>query len=228
MSERLLTASEVAELLNVPESWVREATREQRLPYIALGRYRRYARAQIEAWLEQQQAGPTCPDPTCFPAPRELDMSTHASPGTRSGERSGATEASAAPSGGSATATPAAAACSKRSARNPPGTASSPNGSCAAGSSTSNATATENPHKITFASFAEQWLEEYLPGRNLKLTTTDGYRQTLRNHLLPHFGHTSLEELERRPELIDRYITLKTRQGLVAEDGHQPPRAAAD
>ncbi len=62
MQERLLTAGEVAELLNVPESWVREATREQRLPYIALGRYRRYARAQIEAWLEQQQGGPTVPE----------------------------------------------------------------------------------------------------------------------------------------------------------------------
>jgi excisionase family DNA binding protein len=58
VSERLLTASEVAELLSVPESWVREATREQRIPYIALGRYRRYARAQIAAWLEQQQARP--------------------------------------------------------------------------------------------------------------------------------------------------------------------------
>lgn len=58
MKERLLTAGEVAELLNVPESWVREATRDQRLPHLALGRYRRYSREQIEAWLEQQQAGP--------------------------------------------------------------------------------------------------------------------------------------------------------------------------
>lgn len=70
------------------------------------------------------------------------------------------------------------------------------------------------PEKTTFASFAQQWLEDYLPGRNLKLTTSDGYRQTLRNHLLPHFGTTSLEEMERKPELIDRYITLKTREGL--------------
>jgi excisionase family DNA binding protein len=57
MSERLLTAGEVAELLAVPESWVREATREGRLPYLALGRYRRYSRAAIGAWLEEQQAG---------------------------------------------------------------------------------------------------------------------------------------------------------------------------
>lgn len=72
----------------------------------------------------------------------------------------------------------------------------------------------QKPERTLFATFAKQWLEEYLPGRNLKLTTTDGYRQTLRNHLLPHFGTTSLEELEHKPELIDRYITTKTRQGL--------------
>ena len=59
MNERLLTAGEVAELLNVPESWVREATREQRLPYLALGRYRRYSHPAIQAWLAQQAAGPS-------------------------------------------------------------------------------------------------------------------------------------------------------------------------
>jgi excisionase family DNA binding protein len=58
MSERLLTAAEVAELLALPESWVREATREGRLPHLALGRYRRYSRSAIEAWLEEQQSGP--------------------------------------------------------------------------------------------------------------------------------------------------------------------------
>jgi excisionase family DNA binding protein len=58
MSERLLTAAEVAELLAVPTSWVREATRSGRLPYIALGRYRRYSRAAIDAWLAEQRGGP--------------------------------------------------------------------------------------------------------------------------------------------------------------------------
>jgi integrase len=71
------------------------------------------------------------------------------------------------------------------------------------------------PEKLTFAAFAERWLEEYLPGRGLKLTTTDGYRQTLRRHLLPHFGSTQLDQLEQRPELIDRYVTLKMQQGLA-------------
>jgi excisionase family DNA binding protein len=58
MSERLLTAGEVAELLAVPESWVREATREGRLPHLRLGRYRRYERTAIEAWLADQRGGP--------------------------------------------------------------------------------------------------------------------------------------------------------------------------
>jgi excisionase family DNA binding protein len=59
MSERLLTAEEVAELLALLESWVREATPEGRIPYLALGRYRRYERAAIEAWLAEQRGGPS-------------------------------------------------------------------------------------------------------------------------------------------------------------------------
>jgi excisionase family DNA binding protein len=55
---RLLTAGEVADLLAVPVSWVREATREGRLPHLRLGRYRRYERAAIEAWLAEQRGGP--------------------------------------------------------------------------------------------------------------------------------------------------------------------------
>ena len=61
MSERLLSAGEVAELLAVPESWVREATREGRIPYLALGRYRRYEREAIEAWLAERRGGPRVP-----------------------------------------------------------------------------------------------------------------------------------------------------------------------
>jgi excisionase family DNA binding protein len=58
--ERLLTAKEVAVLLAVPESWVREATRDGRLPHLQLGRYRRYQPAAIHTWLHAQQSGPTC------------------------------------------------------------------------------------------------------------------------------------------------------------------------
>ena len=72
MSERLLTAAELAELLSVPESWVREATRAGRLPHLALGRYRRYSRPAIETWLEKQQAGPAA-------GPIRLDLSAESS-----------------------------------------------------------------------------------------------------------------------------------------------------
>jgi excisionase family DNA binding protein len=53
--QRLLTAAEVAELLSVPESWVREHTRSGRLPHVKLGHYRRYRREAILAWVEAQE-----------------------------------------------------------------------------------------------------------------------------------------------------------------------------
>jgi excisionase family DNA binding protein len=55
VSARLLTAKEVAHLLAVPESWVREATREGRIPHLKLGRYRRYQPAAIDAWLAENR-----------------------------------------------------------------------------------------------------------------------------------------------------------------------------
>ena len=59
--ERLLSAAEVADLLALPVSWVREATRAERLPHLKLGRYRRYQRTAIETWLTTQHAGPPNP-----------------------------------------------------------------------------------------------------------------------------------------------------------------------
>lgn len=57
MTDRLLTASEVAERLNVPESWVRAETRAGRMPNLELGRYRRYEWDAVVAWLEEQRGG---------------------------------------------------------------------------------------------------------------------------------------------------------------------------
>jgi excisionase family DNA binding protein len=53
VTDRLLTAEEVAELLAVPVSWVRESTRSGAMPCIELGRYRRYRREAVERWLEE-------------------------------------------------------------------------------------------------------------------------------------------------------------------------------
>jgi excisionase family DNA binding protein len=57
MSERLLNAEDVAALLNVPVSWVRQETRAGRLPHLALGRYKRYSEQAVLEWLETQRAG---------------------------------------------------------------------------------------------------------------------------------------------------------------------------
>jgi excisionase family DNA binding protein len=57
VTDRLLTASEVAERLNVPETWVRAETRAGRMPHLPLGRYRRYSWPEVEAWLETQRVG---------------------------------------------------------------------------------------------------------------------------------------------------------------------------
>ena len=48
----LLTADELADLLSVPKSWVRESTRSGAIPHVCLGRYRRYDETKVLAWLE--------------------------------------------------------------------------------------------------------------------------------------------------------------------------------
>jgi excisionase family DNA binding protein len=57
VSERLGTAEEVAELLGVPVGWVREATRRGDVPCVRLGRYVRYDRDEVLAWVESLKSG---------------------------------------------------------------------------------------------------------------------------------------------------------------------------
>jgi excisionase family DNA binding protein len=54
---KLLDAAEVAALLNVPVSWVRQETRAGRMPHLELGRYKRYSEQAVLDWLETQRAG---------------------------------------------------------------------------------------------------------------------------------------------------------------------------
>jgi excisionase family DNA binding protein len=56
MNGSLMTANEVADLLGVPASWVYEQSRRGRIPTVTLGRYRRYRREAIEAWVTQLEA----------------------------------------------------------------------------------------------------------------------------------------------------------------------------
>jgi excisionase family DNA binding protein len=56
----LLTVEEVADLLNVPVSWVYERTRRRvsdRIPGFRLGKYWRFREADVLAWIERQRAG---------------------------------------------------------------------------------------------------------------------------------------------------------------------------
>jgi excisionase family DNA binding protein len=52
---RLLDASEVATMLSVPTRWVRDATREGRIPCVKLGRYCRYRREAVFAWIREHE-----------------------------------------------------------------------------------------------------------------------------------------------------------------------------
>ena len=63
MSESLLKAPDVAKLLGVPTSWVYDQSRRGRIPTVTLGRYRRYRREAIDAWLRQIENGAGVPPP---------------------------------------------------------------------------------------------------------------------------------------------------------------------
>jgi excisionase family DNA binding protein len=57
MSKSLLTASQVAQMLGVPKTWVYEQSRKGRIPTVTLGRYRRYRAEAIASWIENLEAG---------------------------------------------------------------------------------------------------------------------------------------------------------------------------
>jgi excisionase family DNA binding protein len=59
MNEKLLNAGEVAELLSVHVSWVREHTRQGDIPHISLGRYKRYRLHAVLDWVEAREAAGT-------------------------------------------------------------------------------------------------------------------------------------------------------------------------
>lgn len=49
--DALLTADEVAELLQVTKAWVYAETRAKRIPHVPLGRYVRYRRSAVLQWI---------------------------------------------------------------------------------------------------------------------------------------------------------------------------------
>ena len=50
-TDRLLTADGVAAMLHVTKGWVYDQTRQHRMPHVRLGRYVRYRRSAIDAWV---------------------------------------------------------------------------------------------------------------------------------------------------------------------------------
>jgi excisionase family DNA binding protein len=53
--EPLLDADAVATLLAVKPSWVYEAVRSKRIPYLRIGRHIRFQRSDIEAWVAERR-----------------------------------------------------------------------------------------------------------------------------------------------------------------------------
>ena len=60
--DRLMTAAEVASLLQVNKGWVYEQTRRRCMPHIRLGRYVRYRRSAVEGCISPNWKQ-TAPDP---------------------------------------------------------------------------------------------------------------------------------------------------------------------
>jgi excisionase family DNA binding protein len=57
VTDRLLNAMEVAEILCVSRRWVEDATRRGDIPHVRLGRFPRYRPETIALWVEGLEAG---------------------------------------------------------------------------------------------------------------------------------------------------------------------------
>jgi excisionase family DNA binding protein len=58
-----MTAEEVASILQVTPAWVYAETRRRRIPHVRLGRYVRYRRLALQAWLDDMERSSTGPVP---------------------------------------------------------------------------------------------------------------------------------------------------------------------
>ena len=63
-SDDLATVSQIAEFLQVPNSWVYEHTRcrgIERLPHFKLGKYLRFSRSEVLDWVQRQRGNSLAP-----------------------------------------------------------------------------------------------------------------------------------------------------------------------
>jgi len=68
-----LTVKEAANLLRVPVSWLYERTRTNSIPHVKLGKYLRFDRDELTAWVDELKRdghGPTASRRTSRPAVR--------------------------------------------------------------------------------------------------------------------------------------------------------------
>jgi excisionase family DNA binding protein len=52
-----MTVQEAADLLRVPVSWLYERTRTNSVPHVKLGKYLRFDRDELTAWIDELRRG---------------------------------------------------------------------------------------------------------------------------------------------------------------------------
>jgi excisionase family DNA binding protein len=57
VTERLVDAAVIAELLSVPKGWVLEQARNGVIPHVRLGRYVRFDADEVRAWVASLSSG---------------------------------------------------------------------------------------------------------------------------------------------------------------------------
>lgn len=57
--DSLLTAEELARVLQVTPAWVYAETRRHRIPHLRLGRYVRYRRSALKDWMDEVERSST-------------------------------------------------------------------------------------------------------------------------------------------------------------------------
>ena len=60
----LADVREIADLLQLPTSWIYERSRRrgaERIPHFKLGKYLRFSKSEVREWVERQRGNPLAP-----------------------------------------------------------------------------------------------------------------------------------------------------------------------
>ena len=55
--DRLLSAAEVAAIIGMSKRWVEEQARADEIPHVPLGRFIKFRREDVDAWIAEQVRG---------------------------------------------------------------------------------------------------------------------------------------------------------------------------